>query len=371
MMANPFRYGIVVDEPYFIDRKGEIRDFQQWLKSSQRLMVYSPRRFGKTSLILKVLKNLRQEGYHCVYLDFFKVHSRARFAELYYDAIIRSMSSFEKAVKKISALVRSIHPVLSFDHFGNPNISVQFDAPPGELDLTGVFDLPQKLADEKPWIVVFDEFQDIGKLNGEHFEKELRAALIHHDKVGYVFMGSQRHMLLNMFTQRKRAFYRFGQLYELKKIPPEVMQDHLMQMFRDTGFSPTGELCGRIIEISNNIPHYVQYLASAVWEKGREKEQRLDQEVLEEAVNKIVTNQNDYFFSLYDRLTAYQQKVLRAVQVSNKNILSAEFSMRFRLSTPSSIQRAMQRLEKDGILERHGRAWYFTDPFFNYWLQAL
>lgn len=61
-MNNPFRYGIAVDEPYFIDREQEIKEFSRWLKSGQSLVVYSPRRYGKTSLIIKILKNLRKEG---------------------------------------------------------------------------------------------------------------------------------------------------------------------------------------------------------------------------------------------------------------------------------------------------------------------
>lgn len=79
-MKNPFRYGIAVDEPYFIDREQEMKDYTTWLKSGQSIVVYSPRRYGKTSLILKLLKKFKKEGYHTIYIDLFKVTSRRRFA---------------------------------------------------------------------------------------------------------------------------------------------------------------------------------------------------------------------------------------------------------------------------------------------------
>lgn len=370
-MTNPFRYGITVDDPYFVGRQDEMRDFFGWLSSGQSLIVYSPRRYGKTSLILKVLLNLKKEGYQTIYIDFFKVHSRIRFVELYYKAIIGSMTSWEKAIRQISLLVKSIRPVFSIDQSGSPSISVQSDTTSELPDISEVFDLPQKLAEDKPWIVVFDEFQEVTKLNGETFEKELRASLIHHSKVSYVFMGSQMHMLLNMFTLRSRAFYQFGKIVELKKIQEDIVQNYLIQRFREGGFDPPSELCSEIIAISNNIPHYVQYLASAVWEAGLESNFSSDDNFLNKAVDKIVTNQNDYFSSLYENLTSYQKKVLKAIHVDNVNVLSSDYSNRFRLTSTSSTQRALERLVKDGMIEKVADNWQFTDPFFKIWLNQM
>ncbi|MHC1776952.1 MAG: ATP-binding protein [Lentimicrobium sp.] len=370
-MENPFRYGIVVDDPYFVGRQEEMRDFFGWLSTGQSLILYSPRRYGKTSLILKVLQNLKKEGYHTIYIDFFKVQSRVRFVELYYKAIIGSMTSWEKAIRQISSLVKSIRPVFSVDQYGSPSVTVQSDTASDLPDISEVFDLPQKLAEDKPWVVVFDEFQEVAGLNGEAFEKELRASLIHHNKVSYVFMGSQKHMLLNMFTLRNRAFYQFGKIVELKKIPEDIVLNYLTQHFRESGFEPPAELCREIIAISNNIPHYVQYLASAVWEAGNESNFTTTDHILNKAVDKIVTNQNDYFASLYEKLTSYQKKVLKAIHADPMNILSSDYSRRFRLSSASSTQRASERLVKDGIIEKVGDIWQFTDPFFRIWLNGM
>lgn len=370
-MNNPFRYGVVVDDPYFVDREQEMKDFSMWLKSGQSLVVYSPRRYGKTSLVLKLLKNFRKEGFQTVYIDFFKVSSRRRFAELYYAELIKQMSSWEKALNKLSALTKKVRPVVSLDNQGLPNISVRFDDSEGKEDLTEIFDLPQRLADKKPWIVIFDEFQDIGKLNGEDFEKEMRAALIHHTKVSYVFMGSKMHLLLNIFTHKNRAFYQFGKLYELKKIPSGILAGYLENGFNKTGIKYNAGIAGKIIETCEAIPHYVQYLASGAWEEANENHSTLDQLILDKAIDKIIRNQNDYFMKQYEELTAHQQRVMVAVSQENKNIYTSDFSERFHLSPVSSTQRSIQRLLKEGILSKNADEYNFNDPFFRLWVKKM
>lgn len=370
-MNNPFRYGITVDDPYFIDREQEIKDFSKWLKSGQSLVIWSPRRYGKTSLILKLLKSFRNEGFHTIYIDFFKVSSRRRFAELYYTELMKQLPSWEKALRKLSAMTKKIRPVVSLDNQGSPNVSVRFEDGTGADDLTEIFDLPQKLANEKPWIVVFDEFQDIERLNGENFEKEMRASLIHHTKVSYVFMGSKMHMLLNIFTHRNRAFYQFGKIIELKKIGSETFIEYIENGFKNTGISFEEGIARQIVEVCEAIPHYVQYLASGTWEEALEKDRFVDGGILEKAVDKIINNQNDYFMKQYEELTAHQQRLLMAVCEENKNLFTAEFAEKFHLSPVSSTQRSLQRLLKDGMLSRTGDSYIFNDPFLRLWVKKL
>jgi AAA+ ATPase superfamily predicted ATPase len=370
-MKNPFRYGIAVDDPFFVDREQEMSDFSKWLKSGQSLVVYSPRRYGKTSLILKLLKNFRNEGYNTIYIDFFKVNSRRRFAELYYVELIKQMPSWEKAMRKIYAMTKKIRPLVSLDSQGLPNVSVRFEDGSGDADLTEIFDLPQKLADKKPWIVVFDEFQDIARLNGESFEKEMRAALIHHTKVSYVFMGSKMHMLLNIFTHRNRAFYQFGKITELKKIPSKILIEYIETAFKNTKTRITLGIANRIIEVCEAIPHYVQYLASGAWEEAQENNLLVDDAILEQAINKIINNHNDYFMKQFEELTAHQQRVLLAVCEENKNVFTSDFADKFHLLPASSTQRSLQRLLKDGVLTKSGDIYNFNDSFFRLWLKRL
>jgi AAA+ ATPase superfamily predicted ATPase len=368
---NPFRYGIAVDDPYFIDREQEMKDYSKWLTTGQSLVIYSPRRYGKTSLILKLLKKLRKVGYYTVYIDFFKVSSRQRFAELYYTEILKQLPSWQKTFKKIASLTKKIRPVISLDDQGAPNVSLKLDQSSGGDDLTELFNLPQKLSGKKKWVIVFDEFQDINKLNGESFEKELRATFIHHTKVGYAFLGSKMHILLNMFTHESRAFYQFGKITELKKLPGEALTEYLLSGFKKTGIDLKEGIVTSIIGTCDAIPHYVQYLASAAWEEAIEKNNKLDEETLERSVDKIVINQTDYFTAHYEKLTLHQQIVLKAICKENENIFSARFIEKYNLTAVSSVQRSIERLINESILDKTDNKYLFTDPFFKIWLNKM
>ena len=131
------------------------------------------------------------------------------------------------------------------------------------------------------------------------------------------------------------------------------------------------DICLKIIDLCNNIPHYVQYLASAVWEAGLEDKRSLNDKVLMMAVDKIVNNQHDYFLNLLENLTSYQQKVLKAIEANGENILSSDYSERNRLKSPSSTQRAVERLIKDDIIEKIDNTYFFRDPFFKVWLKKM
>jgi AAA+ ATPase superfamily predicted ATPase len=369
-IQNPFRYGIAVDDPYFIDREEEIKDFRRWLTSGQSLIIYSSRRYGKTSLILKLLKQLNAAGYKTVYIDFFKVYSRRRFIELYYRSVIEALPFWEKHIKKISSLTKGFKPLFSLNDEGKSVLSIDWHSTTlPEMD--DILNMPEKLAGRKPWIIVFDEFQEINKLNGENFEKEMRASMIHHDKVSYVFLGSQTHMLLNMFTHKNRAFYQFGKIYELQKIPEELQLKFLGSRFKRSGMKVDPDIYKEIIHITDNIPHYIQYLASATWETGLENDMTVEKTTLEKAVQKILINQADYYTSIYDNLTAFQKKVLHAIMEDNKNIFNSTFIEKHRLTSASSVQRAVERFLKDEILEKKGDKYVFTDPFFKYWLENI
>lgn len=370
-LKNPFRYGIAVDSPYFIDREQEIKDYSKWLASGQSLVIYSPRRYGKTSLVLKLLKELRQKGYKTIYIDFFKINSRQRFAELYYTEILKQLPSWEKGLKRISSLTRSLRPVISVDQQGLPSVSVKFEDSSGHRDLTELLDLPQKLSDKKNWVIVFDEFQEINRLNGDSFEKEMRAAFIHHKNVGYAFLGSKMHMLLNMFTHETKAFYQFGKIVELKKLPEDIFADYIGSGLKKSGIDFKEGISSKIIEICEGIPHYVQYLASGAWEEAIENKSRLDEAVLERAINKILINQSDFFSVQYERLTLHQQTVLKAISADNVNIYNSDFSRKYNLKSPSSVQRSVERLLNDGILIRQQSSYQFTDPFFRRWIMEL
>jgi hypothetical protein len=206
---------------------------------------------------------------------------------------------------------------------------------------------------------------------GDCFEKEMRAAFIHHKNVGYAFLGSKMHILLNMFTHENRAFYQFGKMIELKKLPADLLAGYLDAGFRNSGIGYTEGIAMKIIDICEGIPHYVQYLGSGAWEEAIENNFRLDENVLQRAIMKILINQTDFFTAQYERLTVIQQTVLKAITFDNENIYNSDFLKRYNLKSSSSVQRAVEKLLNEGILLRLQNEYHFTDPFFKRWVIEL
>lgn len=367
MKNNPFKYGGVVTDPYFIDREQEIPELTISLTGGANLILYSPRRFGKTSLMKKVAENLENQGIQVLYFDLFQVNSREQFLALYYQAILKKSTRWEKSLKMISALASSVRPVIKVEPDGSPVVSLEIDRHNQQQSFSEIVGLPEKMAGKKRWVVIFDEFQEVENFGGEVFEKELRSVIQHHQKVNYVLMGSKKHMLLGMVTRKNRAFYNFGKLVHLNKIPTEKWVHYIRNGFDSLQLPYPDDLILKVIETAENIPYYVQYLAFEIVECALFSH-LLDESTMQMALTRVRNNQEDYFLTLWESLSLTQQKTLGALAYDNKNIFSRDFLDKHRIQTASGVQRSIAVLMRKGLIDKQQGLFVFEDPFFSHWI---
>jgi len=368
---NPFRFGVVVEGDQFFNREKEVAEIKFDLKSGVNLIIYSPRRYGKTSLIYKVKKELEKEGHICIYIDFFKIYSEKRFIEIFGGEIIKNQGTLKKAIQKFREFIQGIIPQVTFDQNGEPKISFQFVSQKiDQTDLARVIDFPEKISDNgKKVIVIFDEFQEIENLNGDSFEKILRSQIQFHNHTSYVFMGSKTHLLLNMFQNKEKALYKSGKFYPLAKIDENEMSRFISMQFEKNGFEIDIKIAKKIVEYAYNIPHYIQQLSYQIWSKKIESGKKVSDEDLVFGVDKIIDQQYDYYLEIFNKLSPYQKKVLRALTNSAENVYSSEYTLQHDLSGASSTQRAIAKLTDIGIINKQQNSFSFTDPFFRMFLQ--
>jgi hypothetical protein len=181
-------------------------------------------------------------------------------------------------------------------------------------------------------------------------------------------MGSRRHLLTNIFTRKNRAFYNFGRLFKLDKIPEEDLITYLKSGFENSGTVFEPELIRQLLLRAGHIPFYVQMLASILWDITVLKFDRVTAQLLDEAVNTALWHQADYYLALIQELTAYQQKVLQAIAMENKGVFTREYGRRHYLSASSSTQRAVDKLMEKDILNKTENEYQFSDPLFHLWL---
>jgi len=370
MNRNPFRYGGVVEDPYFVNREKEVKELSLSLVGGSNIILYSPRRYGKTSLIKRIAAKLRNDGIVVLYVDLSRVNSREQFLELFCKEVLNSTSRWEKTLKIIGSMVRSARPIIKLEPDGMPAVTLDFDRYSSKQSFAEILDLPEKMAGKKRWIVIFDEFQEAERLGGEDFEKELRAVIQHHQKVNYVLMGSRKHLLLTMVTRKNRAFYNFGKLISLGKIEVTEWLQYLNKGFKSLKFKTNNKVFEKLIANAGNIPYYVQYLAFELAECAQYTGLP-DESTLAQAESRVLLNQNDYFLSLWESLSLTQQKTLKGLAIDNKYVFTREFADKNHIMTPSGVQRSIKVLMQKGIIDKQNGEYFFEDPFFRLWMEEF
>ena len=363
---NPFSYGTIVKKPYFFNRKEECDRIVSTLSGGNNLVLFAPRRFGKTSLVLRAVEELEKKNFTCIYFDFMPVYSRESFIETYSKALISRQSNLQKAVKATAAFVKGIRPKLVFDQSGNPEFSIDFtENKINEKTLGEILNLPEHLASEnKRFIIVLDEFQEINKLNGENFEKLFRSKIQHHQYVNYLFLGSRTHLLSDMFNNKGRAFYNAAMLMQIGPLPKEETVDFLINRFASSGIKIERDIAVFIIEQAGDIPYYIQLLASEIWQYVVSSTLKINKELIIKCAEKIVDLKSDYYYELYDRQSVYQKKLLKALVISGENVFSSNYTKRFHLTAASTTQKALAGLIEAGIVEKVEGHYFIGDPFF-------
>lgn len=368
---NPFKYGQIVEGEYFYDREVELKRIKSTLAGGNNIVLYAPRRYGKSSLVKKALKELNIDGFITVYLDFMPIYSRDLFIKSYSKLIAENENNpIEKTVKKISKLIRGIVPSISFNQQGNPEFSFSYIQGAEKVEtLEDVINLPEKFATtKKKWIIAFDEFQEITKLNGESFEKILRSLIQHHKNVSYIFFGSRTHLLRDMFSNKNRAFYNSAMLMNLNTIDNQYSIRYLQKQFNKDSIKISEEVAEYIIDSVNSIPYYIQFIAAEIWQQVINKNTEITTYHVDEAINIVIELKSDYYWELTSKHTNYRKKVLSALCNSSTGIFSKEVNDKYNLGANSTTQKALLSFIEDGIIEAHNNSYEFTDPIYKLFL---
>ncbi len=374
MKRNPFFFGEVVTGENFTNRIDEVKKLTAELRRGHNIFLVSPRRYGKTSLIINVLEHLNKEGLFTFYIDLYKVASLRELLEAYAKGVARSCTT---RVERFSEFIKDIFPRLRpkiiIGSDGIPSIEVDVQLKDKELmdSLEEVFDVPEKIARKRKrnFVVVFDEFQEILNLDGERIEKLMRACFQHHHKVAYLFAGSKRHLIYSMVSDPNRAFYKLGDIMNLQKIETAEMMVFLKKQFSKGHIKIKENILDYILEVSENVPYNVQYLCHHLWNWCLEAK-IIEKEDIIKVVDNIIAEQSANYIVLWDGLSLHQRLFLKAIcKFQNKPIFSKDFIVENDLGTPGSIQKSITLLKKKNIIDADGKEIRFNDIFFKEWIR--
>ena len=373
-VMNPFQFGSVVRGEHFFDRREETARIVETLSGGNNLVLFAPRRYGKTSLVFRAMAELENRGITCIYFDFLPIYDLRDFCRVYTQRLLEKQKGWQKLVSKLADWLKGTRPKITLSADGKAALELDFpESVPTPEILESVLNLPERIAgDGRRLVVVLDEFQEVSRFEKNRFEALLRSIIQHQKHVSYVFLGSKTHLLNAMFTERSRPFFNSAATMKISKLPLNETVDFLTSRFEKTGFSLSTDLARRIVEASDGVPYYIQLLAAEIWQNlNGSGEKAVTDSLLDLSISQVVSLKKDYYAELYDRLSLQQKKLVRAIAHCGEGIFSTAFTKRFSLGSTSSTQKAATVLTEQGIIEKENGNFHVADPFFRRFLLDL
>ncbi|MCK9282629.1 MAG: AAA-like domain-containing protein [Melioribacteraceae bacterium] len=360
MIKNPFKFGTVVDEPYFTNRKVEMGKVKSVLNSDNHLIIISPRRFGKTSLVQKVIKSTERPS---LYLDLQLVTGTEDFASQLLRKLYR-IYPFEK-IKQLIKHFR-ILPSISLNPLSN-EVDISFHTITSTaILLEDVLNLIENISKkDNKIIVILDEFQEIKSIEKE-LDRKLRSIIQHHQNINYVFLGSQEHLMRDIFEKKKSPFYHFGNLLLLGKIHHLEFLAYLSEGFSIIS-NDSKNISTQILEITNCHPYYTQQLAFTLFELLLKNEKASN--IVEKGIEIILQTHDMDFERLWNRLNRTDMKILIGIAFSTDSPLSTNFSKITNIDSTSTIFSGLKRLSEKGLVIKTDTGFEIDDPFFSNWIK--
>jgi AAA+ ATPase superfamily predicted ATPase len=338
------------------------------------LFLLSPRRYGKTSLILTLLERLRRQGLLVAYVDVFRATTPVQLMELMAQTVLRAAESQpERLLRLATELLGRLRPQVGTDSRGKPTLSMDIGASTrGALAMQEeVLTLPEQLAMKRRGrlVLVFDEFQEIQRFPGAGLERAMRSHFQTHRHVSYLFAGSRESALRDMASRERSPFYKFGRMVTLGPICQQEFVPFLQVRFKRGGLRLSAEVGDAVLAAADDVPYNVQRLCHQLWALRAGKADRITERDIGEAIAAIVEQDAPHFSVGWDHLSLHQRQVLQAIARSGgRNVFAGEFLTAHRLGSHSSVQTSLRQLLKEQVLTKANGEYRFADPFFREWV---
>jgi len=373
-VKNPFEYGGVVGGSAFCDRKKELADLVRAMENSEKLFLYSEPRLGKTSLIQYALSKLSKRDHASAYVDLWATDGEPSFVTTTARAITESMSrSPEQLLETAKRLFTRLVPSVTVDSDGNPKVT--FGISSGKVpdpEIEEVLMAPTMIAayGKKRVVVVFDEVQRILEYGDDRVERRLRSIIQRQETVSYMFLGSRKHLIQQMFLDKSRPLYRSAGHYPLGPIDTADWLPFITEKFRTAAKQISRETATEICQLTEGHPFYTQHLCHVLWEQC-ETGSEVTQESIKRGVKLLLERESYAYSALWESLPLSQRRFLSSLASSPKGVkpFSAEFLQRYHLGSASTAQRAAQGLLQRDLIDRDNGSFQIGDRFFRVWIR--
>ena len=370
-MNNPFVTKGYAGPDYFCDRVKETEDLVKLLTNENNMALISPRRIGKTDLIHHCFAQPSiQKHYYTFIIDIYATNSLADFVEVFGRVIFDTLKPLGRKVWEVFFnTIKSIQQQISFDINGNPvwGLGLGASANPSTT-LDEIFNYLNSAG--KPCMVAIDEFQRITDYpDGQNVEAALRTHIQRCTNTTFLFCGSKRHLMTEIFLSPSRPFYQSVITMGLNPISEEKYTAFAQQLFKKNGKSIDREAVQQVYDRFDGVTAYLQRVMNVLY-LNTEKGGKCTTEMIEDAIDFIINLNSEHYETLYSQMSEKQRLVFLAIAMERraKNISGSHFIHKYHLISSSSVVSAVRGLLEKDFITQENNEYYVYDYFFQIWL---
>lgn len=371
-MKNPFVIKVVSESVGFCNRTKEIKQLIRHAENETNVVLYSPRRYGKTSLVWQVQSRLKARKFITVFIDLFGLTSVDNIADRIARGVYTGLFEHKSLIGKASEIIKTYRPTVSIT--GDTSFGLSVEKTSQQLfgedllneTLTGVGKFLTHA--DRQVNIVLDEFQEIVELKNSNIEGVLRSHFQMHP-VSYFFVGSRRRVLLEMFSLKRRPFFQSALEFKLDVLPHDELVAFIIDRFSAGGKGCADILADRIATMMFDHPFYTQKLCYLIYE---EADLQVGASDLQSAFQELLESETFFFENCIQLLAPQQIAVLTAIaKEPTHSILSSRYMQKHDLKSIGGVQGALKKLRSlDYIEQGQDKVWNVVDPIFRYWLEV-
>lgn len=370
-MKRAFIYGVSVDGENFTDRVRETKRLKLDFENGLNTVLISPRRMGKTSLVRKVQASITDPKIKVIYMDVYDCRSEYDFYNKFAALVLKETAGkVEQALENAKDFLVRVSPKISFSPEPNSDFSLSLGITPKSHTAEEILELPERIARKRGVhiVVCIDEFQQIGEFpDSLVVQKRLRSVWQHQKNTSYCLFGSKKHLMANLFQNKRMPFYQFGEMIFLDKISTEDWVKYISSQFESAGKYIAPDLASMICEAVGNYSSYVQQLA---WNVFAETEKVVSEQTLSVAIDELIVQSSALFINQIEGLTTYQMNFIRAVCSGiHEGFGMKDLSLEYDFGTKSNLSRIKRALQEREIIEIEEGKVYMADPVFELWFK--
>lgn len=338
-------------------------------------MLISPRRMGKTSLVHLSLheSNEIQKDFITIFIDILQTNSLCEFTYILGKAIFDTLASKNATrVQGFLAALKSLKGTFGFDPFsGTPTFNIQLgDIKYPEYTLDEIFRYIEQ--SEKQFIITIDEFQQITKYPEKNIEALLRSHIQHLSKATFIFAGSEQTLLQEMFISSKRPFYQSAEIMNLEPIKENTYIEFVSNMFRDYNKEVDEDAVHKIYRLFGGTTFYLQRTMNGAFADTAERT-KCDEAIILRSLKSMLAANEVIYREILSNISVSQKSALYAIAQDKivKNPTGSAFIKKYSLVSSSSVQSAILKLIKSGLLTKTTEGYIVSDPLLRIFINGI